>query len=493
MLIHDVERLVQRLVGYPRESEWLEFKMNEFQPENIGKYVSALSNSAILAGEDCGYMVFGVEDGTHEIRGTNVKLAHEKVGNDTFLHWLNGRLNPRVTVDVKSVLFDGKRVEVLAVAHGYQEPIKFNGIAYIRVDTSLHPLTNDSERERALWQATSRFSFERAVVQSHVPTGRLFDSFYVPELLQGLGINRQSVGSSIEYLVQEDLIRDNKQGGFDVSNLLALASAKNMRAIPGLERKGARVIIYKGKSKTEAVREQHGSKGYGVTFDGLLDFVMEHLNPQEEMQHGKRVTVHTIPKVAVREIIANAIIHQDFTVNGDGPVVEVFSDRVRVINPGKPLIPVDRFIDAPSTSRNSRFGHIMRRLGICEERGSGVDRALTSIERAFLPPPLFQQVENTTIVTLYGPKTFADMTREERIRACYQHACLCAEKNEHMSNGSFRTRLGLPEKQYPQVSLVIADARDSNLIRALDEDQGSETLDTFRTGSDLCNSFAATY
>lgn len=198
---------------------------------------------------------------------------------------------------------------------------------------------------------------------------------------------------------------------------------------------------------------------------------MEHLNPQEEMQHGKRVTVHTIPRIAIREILANAIIHQDFTIAGDGPVVEIFPDRVKIINPGKPLIPVDRFIDAPSTSRNSRFGHLMRRMGICEERGSGVDRALTSIERAILPPPLFQQVEDATVVTLYGPKTFADMTKEERIRACYQHACLCAEKNEHMSNASFRIRLGLQEKQYPQVSLVIAEARDANLIRALDEDQ----------------------
>ncbi|TIO29146.1 ATP-binding protein, partial [Mesorhizobium sp.] len=399
------------------------------------------------------------------------QLAHEKVGNDTFLHWLNGRLLPRVTVDLKSVFFGPRRVEILAVAHGYQQPVKFNGTAYIRIDTSLHPLSSDGDRERALWQATSRFSFEQAVVQSHMPAPQIFEKFYVTELLEGLGIARQSVAGAVEYLVQEDLIRDNKQGGFDATNLLALASSKDMRSISGLERKGARVIVYKGKSKTEALREIHGNKGYGVTFNALLDFVMEHLGPKEEMQHGKRVIVHTIPKVAVREILANAIIHQDFTIGGDGPVVEVFPDRVRIINPGKPLIPVDRFIDAPSTSRNSRFGHLMRRMGICEDRGSGVDRALTSIERAILPPPLFQQIENTTVVTLYGPKTFADMTKEERIRACYQHACLCAEKNEQMSNGSLRVRLGLPEKQYPQVSIVIADARDANLIRALDEDQ----------------------
>ncbi|TRC89521.1 transcriptional regulator [Mesorhizobium sp. WSM4310] len=471
MTIHDAEQLVRRLVGYPRESEWLEFKVNEFQPDTVGKYVSALSNGAILADEDCGYLVFGVEDGTHNILGTTVKLAHEKVGNDTFLHWLNGRLFPRVMIDLKSVFIEGKRVEVLAVSHGYQQPVKFNGTAYIRIDTSLHPVGNDSERERALWQTTNRFSFEQAFVQSHVPVEQLMDRFHVPELLGGLGLTRQTVGGYVEYLIQEDLIRDNRQGGFDVTNLLAIAAAKNMRKIAGLERKGARVIAYRGKAKTEMLRELHGQKGYGVTFEALLDFVMGYLNPSEEMQHGKRVVVHSIPKVAVREIVANAIIHQDFTANGDGPVIEVFTDRLKVTNPGKPLVPLDRFINAPSTSRNSRFGHLMRRLGICEERGSGVDRALTAIERAILPPPLFQEEENSTVVTLYGPKTFADMTKEERVRACYQHACLCTEKNEHMSNASFRTRLGLSEKQYPQVSLVIADARDANLIRALDEDQ----------------------
>jgi ATP-dependent DNA helicase RecG len=109
---------------------------------------------------------------------------------------------------------------------------------------------------------------------------------------------------------------------------------------------------------------------------------------------------HMIPRVAVREILANAIIHQDFTISGDGPFVEVCPDRLKITNPGRPLIPVDRFIDAPSTSRNSRFGLLMRQLRICEERGSGVDRALVSIEREILPPPLFQSVENTTVVTL---------------------------------------------------------------------------------------------
>jgi ATP-dependent DNA helicase RecG len=471
MLIKDVERLVEGLIKCPRESEWLEFKVNEFNADSVGKYVSALSNGAILTGQDCGYLVFGIEDVTHAVVGTNLNIASKKVGNDTFLHWLNGRLQPRVTIDLKTANMNGKRVEVLAISHGYQQPVKFNGTAYIRIDTSLHPIGDDSARERALWQATSRFSFEQAIVLSHLSSSELFRAFNIPSLLTGLGVARQSLDGQVEYLVQERLIRDNRQGGFDVTSLLAVAAAQNLKLVSGLERKGARVIVYRGKSKTDTIREIHGQKGYGVTFEALLDFIMEHLNPREEMEHGKRVTRHMIPKVAVREIVANAIIHQDFTVAGDGPVVEVFPDRVKITNPGKPLVPVDRFIDAPSTSRNSRFGHLMRRMGLCEERGSGVDRALTAIELSILPPPLFQVVENSTVATLFGPKSFPDMAKEDRIRACYQHACLCTEKNEHMSNASFRARLGLSEKQYPQVSLVIGEAKDAKLVRPLDEDQ----------------------
>lgn len=112
-------------------------------------------------------------------------------------------------------------------------------------------------------------------------------------------------------------------------------------------------------------------------------------------------------------------------------------------------------------------------IGICEERGSGIDRALYEIEKHALPPPLFQQVEDTTVVTLFGPKAFADMSKEDRIRACYQHACLGFEKNDYMSNASLRKRFGLTDKQYPQVSIVLAEAKDAGTIRPLDEDQAN--------------------
>jgi ATP-dependent DNA helicase RecG len=113
----------------------------------------------------------------------------------------------------------------------------------------------------------------------------------------------------------------------------------------------------------------------------------------------------------------------------------------------------------------------MRYAGLCEQRGSGVDRALAEIERASLPPPLIQAVEGSTTVTVFMHKPFAELSAEDRIRACYQHACLMYERSDFMSNSSLRERFGLSTRQYPQVSNVIRDAREAGRIRPLNDDQ----------------------
>ena len=115
----------------------------------------------------------------------------------------------------------------------------------------------------------------------------------------------------------------------------------------------------------------------------------------------------------------------------------------------------------------------MRLLGLCEQRGSGIDRAFTEIEMAGLPPASVRVVEGSTVVTLYGPRRFADLTKEERVWACYWHACLCVERNEFMSNASLRERFKLTAKQYPQVSEVISEAIGRKMVRPLSEEQAN--------------------
>ncbi len=115
----------------------------------------------------------------------------------------------------------------------------------------------------------------------------------------------------------------------------------------------------------------------------------------------------------------------------------------------------------------------MRRLNICEERGSGINKVIHSVELFQLPPPDFTVHSTHTKAVLYAPRSFADMSKAERVRACYQHACLCYVSNKQMTNASLRKRFGIEAKNYSMVSRVISDTVDAGLIKAFDPENKS--------------------
>jgi predicted HTH transcriptional regulator len=144
------------------------------------------------------------------------------------------------------------------------------------------------------------------------------------------------------------------------------------------------------------------------------------------------------PELAVRELVANAIIHQDFFVTGAGPMVEIFSDRIEITNPGEPLVDTRRFVDTPPKSRNETLASLMRRFRICEERGSGIDKVVFQIELFQLPAPLFETPEGFTRAVLFAHKPLAAMNQADRVRACYMHACLRYVMRQPVTNTSTR-------------------------------------------------------
>lgn len=138
------------------------------------------------------------------------------------------------------------------------------------------------------------------------------------------------------------------------------------------------------------------------------------------------------PDLAVRELVANALIHQDFSITGMGPTVEVFADRMEITNPGVPLVSTARFLDSPPRSRNESLASFMRLVGICEERVSGVDKVVFETEFYQLPAPRFETEGHATRVMLFAHRALKDMDRNDRIHACYMHACLrCVEQDPH--------------------------------------------------------------
>jgi len=469
------EALIKHLVSLPEETEWLEFKENFYDPDKIGKYISALSNGALLKDERFAYLVFGVRNSDHLIVGTSVRLNSQRKGAEPLESWLARKLDPSVFLEFLHVTIDGKEIDFIKITPAYYRPLKFAGKAFIRIGETTKPLDDFPEIERTLWSITARYSFETNISKSHLSEEDVFDLFDVAKILKALDAERSNRKANLEKLVSEGLLFSNYEGTFDATNLLALLAANDLREFPKLETKSVRLIVYSGKSNSVAKLDITGKYGYCLRFEDMLDHIMSFVDGAEQItdDNTKRVYVHSIPKVSVREILANALIHQDFT-NVRGPVVEVFSDRLKVTNPGSPLVEVDRLIDTPSKTRNEKLASAMRVAGYCEKRGSGIDRALSEVERLGLPAPLFQKVSDSTVVTLFGPRPFKEMSKEDRILACYQHACLQFERNSHLTNGSLRERFKLPRKQYPQVSIVISDAKASGRIKPLDENQGNK-------------------
>lgn len=469
----DVEKLVETLIALPQETEWLEFKQNRFEPDEFGEYISALSNSAILAERRCAYLIFGVEDGTHAVVGSTVDIHRERIGNEPFINWIPRFLEPRVTFRIEVGHCRGQRVVVVEIDPAFQQPVRFRRTAYIRNGPHKRPLSDFPEKERELWRATDRRTIEGTAAVRNVAPAEVLGTIDADSLFALLGEPRPVTDIAVlDRIGRHQLIVSDLQGGYDITTLGILAFGRDLTALAPLSRKTLRIVRYRGIDKLETIDETTQATGYAAGFQDALRALLAAVPSREVIVSGVRRRIPVIPELALREGLANALVHQDFTVAGAGPLIEVYTDRVEFTNPGRPLVETDRLLNDPPRSRNEALASLMRRLGICEERGSGIDKIVASIEHDTLPPPLFRATDDATIITLFAERPFVRMNQEERVRACYLHACLRYASNDPMSNSSLRERLGLAEGQHPQASAVIRAAIEAERIKPLSEEQG---------------------
>jgi predicted HTH transcriptional regulator len=177
--------------------------------------------------------------------------------------------------------------------------------------------------------------------------------------------------------------------------------------------------------------------------------------------------------------MANALIHQDFAIDGMPITVEIYSNRLTITNPGAPLHDVNRLLDMPPRSRNEKLAQSMLLLRICERRGSGIDRAIEAIEKQKLPAVEFEKSESHTRVILFPPKKLKEMTKPEKIRACYQHTCLLFEDRKDLNNQSLRERFGIDKNNSAVASRIIADTFEAGLIKLSDPEITSRKYATY--------------
>ena len=467
--------LVNELRALPRETEWVEFKLNDAEPQMIGEYISALANAAALVGKAFAYLVWGVGDEDHTVAGTRFDPHAVKVGSEELESWLLRLLEPRIDFRFFSVDVDGRTVVLLEIVRASRHPVRFSGQEFIRVGSYKKKLKDFPEKERALWRIFDQTPFEDGVATERASADEVLQLLDYPayfDLLERpLPANRDGI---LEALADDRLIRKNDAGGWDITHLGAILFAKRLDAFHGLQRKAVRVIQYRGNGRTEALREQEGSKGYACGFEGLIGYINGLLPANEVMGQALRRNVPMFPELAVRELVANALIHQDFLVTGAGPMVEIFDDRIEITNPGEPLVDTQRFVDTPPKSRNETLASLMRRFRICEERGSGIDKVVSQIELFQLPAPLFEKPEGFTRTVLFAHKPLSAMSKADRVRACYLHACLCYVMRREMTNTTLRERFGIAAGNKATASRLIREALTAGMIRLVSEKVGDK-------------------
>lgn len=440
------------------ENQRLEFKeaKTQFDNRKLHEYCVALAN------EGGGLLLLGIAD----------KPPRPVVGTQAF--------NDPVAMTEKLFQAIGFRVDIDEVMHPdgrvlvFHIPSRPRGTAYhldgkylMRAGEALVPMSEDqlrkifAEGEPDWLEEYSQAGLEAQQVVELLDTQTFFELLKLPYPTERKGV--------IDRLLGERLI-DESNGAYAIRRLCALLLAKRLDDFPDIARKAARVIVYAGTNKLDTRLDQRGGKGYAVGFQSMVRFIMNQLPQNEIIEDALRKEVKLVPEVVIRELVANALIHQDMRTSGTSAMVEIYANRVEISNPGEPIVPVERFIDGYQ-SRNERLADLMRRMGICEEKSSGIDRVIQAAEFYQLPAPDFRISHNRTVAALFGPKPLEDMDREDRVRACYQHCALKWVMSERMTNQSLRERFHLPESKSAIISQIIAATIEAEKIK-LDEKVG---------------------
>lgn len=463
--------LVETLTPLPHELNELDWKTQlSTHKDRLAEHLMAFGNHP-----NGGTLVFGINDD-----GVPIGVDAERVEQitNTLANLGRDAIDPPLAIDHAVVTYESVPVLLVRVPEQATKPVHRRGKtieeAWIRSGGTTRKASRQDVGGMLMNSSAPRWEELRASpLIDLAEVRRLLDLESIANLLQRPMPSDDDDLS--HWLVAESITVLDGRGHY-ITNFGAVAAAKNLNDFPDLERKRIRVIRYRGTNKVDTIDELPGRRGYAVGFEGLIGHLKKVLPHSEVIQQSLRTDVAMYPELALRELIANALIHQDFTVTGAGPMVEIYDDRIEVTNPGT-LLPgkkLDRLIGTTPESRNEKLASSFRRYRICEERGTGFQKIVRAIELFGLPPLVLTPHENAFRVTIGAPRKFTDMSIPERIEACYQHAALQYLSSQMLTNTTLRERFKLSERHRNQITNLISDAVGAGRIKRKDAGAGKK-------------------
>lgn len=381
-----------------------------------------------------------------------------------------------IKLEHASVEYEGEGILFVHVPEQVDKPIYLRGgtiyDSYYRSAGQTHRMSRQQVHD--MIAAKEGISFEDRIAASALSADQIITMLDFGEFYKLTGKPTPTGAERIvEGLADFNFCKKN-EGGWSITNLGAALFARDLRNFPSLEFRYVVVRQYRSASNLDVSAETFFYEGYAVSLDKIVKYVMSLLEKTENILHPKRENKYPYPEVSIRELVANMVLHQSFEVHGMTLAVEIFTNRIVITNPGTPLIDTNRFIDLPPKSRNDKMAQAMFLFNLCEKRGSGIDRAVAGVEAMRLPAITIEKGEDFTRARLFPLKKYTEMSKAEKIMACYQHACLLYENGESLTNQSLRNRLSIGKNNAAVASRIISDTIAAGLIKA-QEGQSAST------------------
>jgi ATP-dependent DNA helicase RecG len=402
----ELQPKLNELLRLPAETEWAEFKHDNDNPQEIGEYLSALSNGAALHGKRRGYMVWGIEDGTHAVLGTTFRPMRAKKGNEALESWLLRLLEPRIDFTIHEFERDGAHIVLFAVQAANSTPVRFSGEAYIRVGSYKKKLRDFPEKERRLWQILSEAPGDWSAQVVEGATGADLDAAAIEFARAQYRQKHPQQAAEIDSWDDSTFLNKAKvcvAGKLTRTALLLLGSAESAHLLSPAQ---SRITWVLRDEKNQEKDYQHFDSPLLLAGDKVLqrirNLTIRHLPSGTLFPH--EVTQYD-PWV-MRETLHNAIAHQDYSMNGRINVVET-PDTLLFTNVGS-FIPgtVEEMIrsDAPpEVYRNPFLAQAMVNLNMIDTIGSGIKRMFTrQRERSFPMPDYELDDPKKVVVRLTG-------------------------------------------------------------------------------------------
>ena len=442
--------------------------------KRLAQHICAFANE-----QGGGFFAFGVENSGVDFCSFSSEDAEEiakKMGNIA-----GNNLCIAVKIEHSIENFEGHPILFFHVPEQAVKPVYLRGQdvyeAYYRTAGQTRKMPKHIVN-RLLAQQQG-ISFEEMTAKGGLSVDEVLSLVDYKCLIKKIDKGEPSSKEAIMGLLQDYKICRKNEDKWEITNLGAILFANNLADFPRFESKYVIARKYQGDSNRFLERDLFFRKGYACELEDMVDQIMKLMPRQEDFSNTARKDTYPYPVVAVRELLANACIHQDLDAEGTNVCVEIFDNRLSISNPGAPLVEVNRMIDTLPVSRNNKLAEVMFYLHLCEKRGSGMDRTVASLEEKHLPPYKVVKGQEFTRVFIYPEKSYKEMTKQEKIQACYQHACLLFEDGKQMTNQSLRERLSIGKNNSAMVSRLIADSVAAGLIKPSSEETESNKFKSY--------------